>query len=315
MRTCVLLVCIAAVGCGPTSKDGGGGGNGDAVDATPGTAADARQNPNEFSDAAPAQACDKMDIVFVIDDSGSMELEQANLALNFPKFIEVLDMVGNLDYRVAVTTTGRDYAWTTTSPLGPLPMDQNGNNGALMQRCDMTRPWVESTDATRKATFACAAEVGVGGPSKEMPLGVVKQAFGDRVTDGTNSGFLRDDALLAIVVLTDEDDCSYEQSVSLGFTDNLCDSDMEPVSTYVSFLDGVKGDRGRWAVAVIAGLGPGSCSSDFGTAAEATRLKDFVSQTGANGVTSSICDGDLAPALAAALDTFDTACQSFPPID
>lgn len=148
-----------------------------------------------------------------------------------------------------------------------------------------------------------------------MPLSVIKQAFGDRMTDGTNTGFLRDDALLAIVVLTDEDDCSYEQSVTLGLTDLLCTSGMEPVSTYVNFLDGVKGDRGRWAFAAIAGLESPSCSSTFGTAAEAVRLKDFVSQTGTNGVTASICDGDLAPALTAALANFDTACQSFPPID
>ena len=32
------------------------------------------------------------------------------------------------------------------------------------------------------------------------------------MTDGTNSGFLRPDALLAVVILTDEDDCSREDN-------------------------------------------------------------------------------------------------------
>ena len=67
--------------------------------------------------------------------------------------------------------------------------------------------------------------------------------------------------------------------------------------------------------AVIAGPGPGQCTSNFGDAAEATRLRDFVTQTGQNAVFSSICDGDLAGALGDAIDTFDAACQTFPDID
>jgi len=44
--------------------------------------------------------CSKMDILFVIDDSGSMGEEQGNLAQNFPLFIEALDNFndGSLDY-------------------------------------------------------------------------------------------------------------------------------------------------------------------------------------------------------------------------
>ncbi len=44
-----------------------------------------------------------MDVLFVIDNSGSMGQEQTNLIANFPQFINVLDNSG-LDYRVAVTT-------------------------------------------------------------------------------------------------------------------------------------------------------------------------------------------------------------------
>ena len=41
--------------------------------------------------------CKKMDIVFVVDNSGSMMEEQANLAANFPKFVKVID-----DYKTKV---------------------------------------------------------------------------------------------------------------------------------------------------------------------------------------------------------------------
>ena len=44
-------------------------------------------------------------------------------------------------------------------------------------------------------------------------------------------------------------------------------------------------------------------------------LKNFVKLTGKNAVFHSICDGDLAPALKQALDTFQQACNSIPDPD
>ena len=300
LATSILTLAIA---CGPTQDDGGS------------LVPDARDNQGNPDAYVPpptpdaASSCSKMDILFVIDDSGSMGEEQDNLAQNFPQFIQVLEN-RNLDYRVGVTTTGRTYTYTDF--LG-LPSSQSGDDGELLQRCDMSQRWVSPTDPNPAQTFACAAQVGTGGPVDEMPLAVIKAAFTEQISSGTNAGFLRDDALLAIVVLTDEDDCSYEQSVSLGFLEFLCENDMEPVSTYVDVLDSVKEERGRWATAVIAG--PNDCSSPFGSAAEATRLKDFVSQTGDNAIFSSICEGDLTIGLQQALDTFEEACNSFPPIE
>lgn len=258
-----------------------------------------------------------MDILFVVDNSGSMLEEQQNLADNFPRFIEVLDnFTPALDYRVGVTTTGRDYNWSIDTPLGPLPNSQTGgDNGALLQRCDMARRWVERNDPDPGATFSCAAEVGDQGPAMEMPLEVIRQAFTDRLDDGTNAGFLRDDALLALVVLTDEDDCSYRDPVTLGLTEIMCQSQQPAVAEYKTFLDDLTGAPGRWAMAAIAGPGPGQCNSEFGSAAEAVRLKELVGQAGDNGIMSSICSGDLATALEDALATFEDACQELPPID
>jgi hypothetical protein len=66
---------------------------------------------------------------------------------------------------------------------------------------------------------------------------------------------------------------------------------------------------------VIAGPGPGACSSTFGDADYAARLDEFVQSAGpSNGALSSICVGDLTQGLTDALELFDTACQNFPPI-
>ncbi len=316
MRLTILGVTAALmIACGPTSSgdvDGGGNNNGSAdAGGNNNMWPDARVN---FTDAATAGSCDKMDILFVIDNSGSMGQEQDNLATNFPLFIDVLNNVDNLDYRVGVTTTGKDYSYNLMTPIGNIPSSvSGGDNGELLQRCDMTRRWVEPTDPTPADTFACAAQVGTSGPADEMPLASLKLALDDRIADGTNAGFLRDDALLAVVILTDEDDCSYEQSVTLGFAESLCSSQMQPVNYYADFLTNLTGAAGRWAVATIAG--PTDCSSEFGNADEATRLKQFTNLAGTNGVFSSICDGDLAAGLQTALETFDLACDMFPPID
>jgi hypothetical protein len=294
----------------PGTDPGGGGGGGGGFD---------------FVDAGPVGPCNKMDIVFVVDDSGSMAEEQANLAANFPEFIRVIDehrtSVGEeLDYRVAVTTTGRDVDYTIALPPPfsfTLPMSEQGHNGEFLQRCDMPRRWLERDDPGVADTFACAAQVGTGGPGLEMPFHALELSLTDRMADGTNAGFLRDDALFAFVILTDEDDCSRRDN-NFTIENDQCDPpgpEHITIDEMLGLLDNLTGDRGRWATAVIAGPGPGSCQSDFGQAIEAKRLKQFVQQAGQNAVFSSICDGDLAGAMADALATFEAACESFPPID
>jgi hypothetical protein len=266
----------------------------------------------------PAQSCTQMDIVFVIDDSGSMAEEQSNLAQNFPRFAEVLENHRTesgqlLDYRVAITTTGRDVRYRV--PFSSTPIQERGDNGAFRTRCGMTRPWIERGDGNLASAFPCAAQVGTEGPSYEMPLLMTEWALKERVADGTQAGFLRDDALLAVVMLTDEDDCSRaDNDFTVPLFGSACaDSDLIPVASFVSMLDQLKGERGRWATAVIAG--PHDCTSSLGQAVEARRLKEFVAQTCQNAVFSSICEGDLATALADAIATFDQACDLFPPID
>jgi hypothetical protein len=302
---CPLAVCVAAsvCACGPTSNRNGGGDDDPGVDANGGGSGGGGGGGGGTVDAP---GCSAMDLLFVIDNSGSMGQEQANLIANFPMFIQVLDASG-LDYRVAVTTTARDY---TYSMFGTFNQSTSGESGEMIQpgSCNMTKRWIDKTDPNPAQTFSCAANVGTGGSSDEMPLGAIRDAFEDRMTDGTNMGFRRPDALLGVVVLTDENDCSYEQSVSLGFGESLCDSQMEPTINYKTFLDTYTGGPSRWATAIIAGPGPGTCSSTFGNADEATRLINFKNQVGANAMMSSICDGDLSPALMQALALFESAC-------
>lgn len=302
--TCVLVLVMGLVACGPPPAGRGGGDDTGTVDGGDGTP----DGDQVFPQVDGGSGCTKIDLLFVIDNSGSMGDEQANLIANFPTFIQVLDQSG-LDYRVAVTTTARQYSYTM-QPF-PFPMDTgSGDDGTMLQpaSCMMTKRWIDKTDPNPAQTFACVANVGTSGNADEMPLGAMRDAFEDRMMDNTNAGFRRSDALLGVVFLTDEEDCSYEQPVSFTIGQGLCDSQMEPAANYVTFLDNYTGHRSRWAAAAIAGPGPGTCSSTFGSAQEAARLKAFVQGAGAQARMSSICDGDLSVSLQQTLALFQSAC-------
>jgi hypothetical protein len=307
MKASVLCLLSASLitACGPTGRDedgeeggsGSGSGSGSGVTETP-------------------RQCDKMDIVFIVDNSGSMDEEQQNLAANFPQFAAKIKsyMVSNgmpLDFRVAITTTGRDvdYQINLGGGFGTFPQSEQGENGKFKNNCNNTKRWLDPTDANFESTLACRANVGTSGPSIEMPLLMSKWSLAERVADGTNAGFLRDDALLALVMLTDEDDASTTQNNFTMDASGTSPTDWG-AAEQVQFLDQLKGNRSRWAAGVIAG--DGNCSSSFGSASNGARLKDFVSAANGSGynqaVFSSICDGDLTIGLQEALDLFQAAC-------
>jgi hypothetical protein len=321
MRFSALACVLMLAACGPTTTGNGGGGGG--ADAGNGGGSGSGSGSGSGNGSGDGSApCNKMDILFVVDDSGSMSEEQDNLATNFPMFANAINayMTSSgqaLDYHLAVTTTGRDVSYTTVIAVPgfpPLstPMNEMGDDGALKNNCSLARRWLERTDPNVATTLACRAKVGTSGPSMEMPMDASELALRDRIQDGTNAGFLRDDALLAIVMITDEDDCSRtDNNFTLQATEDACKGGATNISAaqYKDFLDGIKGP-GRWAAAVIAG--PSMCSSSFGSAVEATKLKEFIQLAGPNGVFGSICDGTLEPSLQRALQTFQAACESFP---
>ena len=275
---------------------------------------DAGNNGSNGSDVP--RECEKMDIVFVVDDSGSMMEEQQNLATNFPMFANILSTYTvnggtPLDFRVALTTTGRTIDYTIDLGGGfTVPQHEDGDNGAFKNNCGSSNRWLDKSDPNLSSTLGCRAMVGTGGPSIEMPMLMSKWALSDRVQDGTQPGFLRDDALLAIVMITDEDDSSTSANNFTMDASGNSPKDWNPADQ-VAFLDTLKGDHSRWAAAVIAG--DGDCSSSFGQAADATRLKQFVQLSGQQAVFSSICDGDLTIGLTKALDKFQAACGTIIP--
>jgi hypothetical protein len=262
-----------------------------------------------------------MDIVFVVDDSGSMAEEQSNLASNFPMFATVLQNYVNsdgehVDFRIAITTTGKDE--TTTLDLGapfpPMTITEHGPDGAFVKNCGVADGWLDNNTPNLGTALGCRANVGTGGASTEMPLLMAKHALSERVADGKNAGFIRADALLGVVMITDEDDSSSSMSMWTESATNPAGDlviDWNP-SDEVGFFDQLKGNRSRWAAGVISGGAAACSSSGFGDATASPRMMDFVNMANGGGgqqaVFSSICAGNLTQSLNDIVGKFQSAC-------
>jgi hypothetical protein len=303
------LVAVATTACGSSDPESGFGSSGGASGASGGDPSASGGFGSSGSSGASGGAldsgkvdeCKKMDIVFIVDNSGSMSQEQSNLATNFPKFVKVISDYktksgDQLDFRVAVSSSDDGKAKGKFSATRAAAAPSGCSAGPA-------RPWLERGDGDIGAMFSCRAQLGTNGSNIERPLENMLLSVTTAVADNSASGasFVREDALLAFVLITDEDEGSAGGSGDLA----------RPMADYPAAFDKVKGDRGRWAASVIAG--PNQCSSPgLGNAAEAKRLKGFITDVGKNGVFSSICTGDLTTGLSEALAKFDQACRDFP---
>ncbi|HJK95062.1 MAG TPA: hypothetical protein RMH26_30285, partial [Polyangiaceae bacterium LLY-WYZ-15_(1-7)] len=184
-----------------------------------------------------------VDLLFVVDDSGSMAEEQAALADQFPSLVRTL-ATGDLDgdgrgdvqpvddLRVGVLTTNLGAPGVDPGAIGGCEVRPGDGSGGVLRSqlrgpgCAGAVPgflaFVPGSGADADAfaaDFACLAVVGDDGCGFEQPLeatlkallpadGPVRFLEGVGQGDGANAGFVREGAVLAVVLVTDEDDCS-----------------------------------------------------------------------------------------------------------
>jgi hypothetical protein len=226
----------------------------------------------------------KSDVLLVIDNSGSMSQEQGSLAGNAQTF---LDQAANFrtDYQVGVVTT--DMRAATQS-------------GRLQSTGSAPRIIKPTTPNPAPSLSAIVRSLGTSGSSSERGLDAVAAALSSPLVDdpAANQGFLRPDARLAVVVVSDEEDSS-----------------TAPVDYYVDFLKNLKGAYGSSLVSLSAIVGdpapktnrsgrPG-CSGPGGDAVTGSRYIDAATRTG--GQFRSICTSDWGRVAAdIGLDAFNT---------
>ncbi|MBN2361706.1 MAG: choice-of-anchor D domain-containing protein [Deltaproteobacteria bacterium] len=202
-----------------------------------------------------------VDILFVVDNSGSMADNQDNLAANFNRFIRAADFRGlQVDFQIGVTTTDLDGDQGAGGRLVGSPRILNRNSYDL------------------EGSFTASVRQGVEGSGWEQGLAAAFAALSPPLVDDPayNLGFLRPEAALAVVVVSDEDDQS-----------------PQPVAFYAGFLDGLKASAAAEAPPVLFNAvtgGSGGCQSDSNAASPAPRYQEMVALTG--GRSMSICAVD-----------------------
>lgn len=156
-----------------------------------------------------------IDVLFVIDDSCSMEDDQSALAANFNAFFGSFK-TNQVDFHLAAVTTDMDEETRQGRFVGPVITDKT--------------PAID--DAFKKMV-----NVGSEGSAHEQALAAARAGLSEPLLSSTNKNFLRANADLALVFLGDEDDQS-----------------PFPLADFESFVRGLKTGEQRTSVTSIVGL-------------------------------------------------------------
>ncbi len=243
----------------------------------------------------------KLDILFVIDDSGSMAPYQTNLSNNFSAFINDFITKG-YDFRIAVITSS---AWEAGFYAAG-----SSQNRARFRSASGSAILDPDTPNIANA-FAQNISAGTTGNGDERPLQSIQAALEHSFNSGY--GFPRSDAYMAVIIVTDEDDYSNQTTTCLqpnasgGCNNNAFnpawshpDMASHQISNYKEYLrvkTNSTAEIARYNVSTIAVL-DNACKTAPGTHAAAmigTRVKDMVTQT--DGVQGSICDNNFSTSL------------------
>ncbi len=231
-----------------------------------------------------------VDLLFVIDNSGSMAGEQANFRANFPALMsELKNMMGGLpNVHLGVTSTdlgagdfdityceevgGDGGALLTGSCANPTSgaryiidveptgcvVDRESDNTCSYHDCTQANCAHEPTTTFAvdddsgcprcrnyegedlEDVFSCVADLGTMGCAFEQPLEAMYKALDPSNT--VNTGFLREKAFLAVVLITDEDDCSASDPQLYDNTQTDMDSTLGPLTSYRCFEFGLTCD-------------------------------------------------------------------------
>ncbi|MBN2494647.1 MAG: choice-of-anchor D domain-containing protein [Deltaproteobacteria bacterium] len=216
----------------------------------------------------------KSDVLFVVDNSGSMGWAQDELADNFDYFISWA-ISRDVDYHIGVTSTEVNEPETDQGdpPRDIIP-------GVLVHPTNRP-PFITNQTPDFEQAFAENVHVGICcSDEQEAGLEAAWMALSEPlITDPqANAGFLREDAKLYIVCVSDE------QDQSRGNPD-----------FYVDYFSHIKGPRNRemMKVSAICGDAPDGCGGE--TAQSGSRYIEVANRTG--GIFESICTSNWAMAL------------------
>jgi hypothetical protein len=205
----------------------------------------------------------RSDILWVLDNSGSMSEEQDNLATNLNAFYDRL-VEFDSDFHIGVITTDADSQST---------------DGVLLNVAgyNYLTPEVPYADEL----FRMMVRVGTGGSGDEKGIQTTFSALAQPTPflQDANQGFLRDDAALHVIVVSDEEDSSTLTTTELATFMLAMKPNPDTVVTFNS----------------IVGPTPDGCSNADTSASPGARYSVTTMRVG--GIERSICEPDWVPVL------------------
>ncbi len=340
----LLLALVLLAGCGDGPRDEGpatagatggsatGGqtsatGMGSAGDASDGGSATTDGPKFDVGDGATgggdggADTCTNVDVLFVIDDSGSMADQQASLAASVPGFIAGIEQkLADADslHVGVVTSDAYTYNEAGCRQLGDL-VTQTGGQNSSNQVCTPFASggrYLDETEPDFDSKFACIAKVGTLGDDDEKMMGAMLGALEPARNDpgGCNEGFHRLDSLLVVVLVTDEDDAPepYGCDPNDVFGTNGCDtvgSGGTPDDWYAQLLAYKANLPENIVVLSFVGRGPNpSCGAQVNS-----KIAAFTDKFGDHGYVGDVCASDYSVLFDEALPVVEKGCQDYVP--
>lgn len=232
-----------------------------------------------------------IDLLFVIDNSNSMEQEQTALLKQFPLLIEGLrsPKLGG----AGCSATNRTNCRIPNVHIGVISSDLGAGNYSLPS-CEVaggdggklqtqprqagctppSQPWISYTDGLTnipnpsadgvddvKKAFTCIAALGTGGCGFEQQLEAARRALRGcgppKYACEVNPGFIRKDAFLAIVFITDEDDCSAKKPQLFDPSQQGLTDPLGPLTSFRCTEFGIQCDKNGRQPGIRKGCVPG----------------------------------------------------------
>ncbi len=192
----------------------------------------------DFGSGQPVGCKGKVDLLFLISSLGTMKTEQTQLVASFPGFVTTIEeKLADFDFHIMAANPDGEWAgWNCEMGCSDDPPKCAANG----YECNVYPPFINACDATLAAglTFnagsnaanrrcelfggnryiisgepklddalECIARVGVSGGNPPMGDALIAALAPDiNAEGGCNAGFLRDDALLVVVLIKDNYD-------------------------------------------------------------------------------------------------------------
>lgn len=227
-----------------------------------------------------------VDVLWVVDNSGSMVNERERLASSFEHFVRLL-ATRRIDYHVGVIST---------DVTGSGPARQGGE----LVEIDGVR-FITPDTPDGVEVFRAMVDFEPGRSRQEQGFEAMRLALSEPRRSGINGGFLRPESALAVVVVSDEDDGSFG-----------------PPDHFARFLLHTRrpGDERLATLSAIVGPLPDGCVPEgeaqiFGADADPAERYIEASQI-SGGLVGSICETDFAPVLEALGRRVSNLQRTFP---